>query len=327
MRYKQIKKTILHSNLRWVHFHERRPWLDTKHPKAIMTLQFFGKGVREIEIGARDREGTDLSCKVFGSGAPVEGRQDYADKPAALRYRIRLRIDFPPEGPVILYDRTTGQPLLELLPQVIFPAFLFDLCQELRCEFSPDPLRNFVETGTLFGHTALHASYWFDTVTTIELSPELHGLARRTLVHRDNVNCIRGNSAQALPDVIAGLHGASVFFLDAHWSGDASVDWENSPWGGYPVDTARIEDSTLNDADQQVPLMDELTTIAERHAAPAVVLIDDWIAVGQSDIGFEGEDWRNLNIKTLTDWIASHPRTRRQFALDGKRYVWVLNPK
>ncbi len=325
MRYKQIADKILHPHLKWVHFDGRRPWLDTKHPKIILTLQFFGKGVRDLNIAAHGRDGTALPCRIFGAGEPVAGRQDYEDRPIGLRSRVRLRVDFPAEGPVTLYETDTGTELLSLDPQIVYPAFLFDLVQELHGEFAPDILKNFVETGTLFGHTALHASYWFDTVTTIELASKLHAMARSTLAHRDNITCVRGNSAEALPRVIQKLDGPSVFFLDAHWSGDATVDWGSSPWGGYPVDTAQIEDTDLENADRQVPLMQELKTIATDHAAPAIVLIDDWAAIGQTDNGFKGEDWRNLDRRTLTGWMTEHPRTRRHFPLDAKRYVWVLN--
>lgn len=325
MRYKRIDLSKLAPVMRWADFEDRRPWFDAQNPDVTVTVMLFGKTVKDIKLEAVDRDGNALPLTDIGGAQIRPGRHDYAEAPAHLRRLHRLRITFPPQGGVTLRDGSTGQALLDLAPQVIFPAFLFDLLQELAPEFDANPLENFVETGTLFAHTALHASYWFKNVFTIELSKELHALAQKTLAHRPNTLCLHGNSGTELGPMIPKLKGASLFFLDAHWSGDASVDWESSAWAGYPVDTARIDNDALPEAERQVPLRHELDLIAQHHPAPAAILIDDWGAIGQTDNGFQGEDWRNLDAQAMLSWMDAHPRTRRHYALDARRRVWVLN--
>ena len=250
-----------------------------------------------------------------------------------------MSFEFPGARPVRLIDRRDGTELAVLEPQIVYPEFVFALLQEMQARGFPTAgsdggsgggpdsgFTNFIETGTLFGHTTLHASYWFDRVFTIELSQDLHAQAQRHLAHRRNVTCLQGNSGDRLPEVIAQLKGPSMFFLDAHWSGDNSVDWENSKFGGYPVETARLDDPTLSEGERQVPLLHELEAIAADHTDAAMVLIDDWQNPGLKGASFVGEDWSHIDPDRLVAWMAGHARTADHFQASWNRYVWLLNP-
>jgi hypothetical protein len=78
----------------------------------------------------------------------------------------------------------------------------------------------FIETGTYLGGTAYRCSKVFDTVYTIELSPELAQQARRNLQACRNVEVIQGDAAVELDNVLRtrAVERATVF-LDGHFSG------------------------------------------------------------------------------------------------------------
>lgn len=324
MRFYRISPTRSDMFLRWFHFDQRRPWLDLENPDCILTLQLMGDAAGTAQLYVEDRDGNRVEHTVLPDAQVPDGLPDFAQLPAARRQLLRLKLRF--SGATPLYLRRAGDAalLLTLEPVISYPEFMFSLMRECQDQFCPEGFTNFVETGTLMGHTTLHASYWFDKVWTIELSEELHAQAQVALRDRRNVTCLQGNSGDLLPGLAASLSGPSFFFLDAHWSGDASTDWEASRFAGYPVSTARLADTSLPEDVRQVPLTTELAAIADLHKAKAIVLIDDWGSIGHRDFGFVGEDWSTLDATRILSWIDSHPRTQFHFRADAKRYVWAL---
>jgi hypothetical protein len=80
--------------------------------------------------------------------------------------------------------------------------------------------RTLVETGTFLGNTAMRASYFFDRVITIELSPDLYRKAAAYLAKRKNVECIEGDATKVLPQVMSRPDvREALVFLDGHFSG------------------------------------------------------------------------------------------------------------
>ena len=324
MRYYMINTTRAGTLMRWFQFDKRRPWLDLENPDCTLTLQLVGEAAAHASLQLRDRAGSPLPYDILPDAQVPPGLPDFAQVPAPRRQLLRIHFRFPGAEPLYLHDARDGALLLTLDPVIRYPAFLFGLLQECQARFCPEGFENFVETGTLMAHTTLHASYWFPKVWTIELSADLHAQAQISLAARPNVSCLLGNSGDVLPDLAASLRGPSFFFLDAHWSGDESTDWDASRFSGYPVATARIADPQLSEVERQVPLMAELTALAERHAGKAVVLIDDWGSIGRSNFGFAGEDWGSLDAEEIRAWIASHPRTQFHFRADHHRYLWAM---
>jgi hypothetical protein len=84
-----------------------------------------------------------------------------------------------------------------------------------------------VETGTYKGGTAYWASTMFDRVITIEASATLYREVTGKYRHVRNIEFIHGDSREELRGVIAGLDGPSVFWLDGHWSGEATYGKNN----------------------------------------------------------------------------------------------------
>ena len=302
-----------------VEFHNRRPWLDLEQPECSFHVRLAGNGASNTDILVRDQAGNPVPAQI----AP----EPWSPGPnvATDRKSLHVTLRFPGSTPLFFYRTSDEALLFGLEPQVVYPDFLFSLLREARLRYCPQGYPNFIETGTLMGHTTLHASYWFDHVYTIELSAELHAQARLSLQDRPNITCLYGNSAAVLPSLIPSLSGPSFFFLDAHWSGDDSVDWSATKgFGGFPVATARLNNPELTEGERQVPLLGELAAIAGGHKDRALVLIDDWRSLGQSQ-RFPGQDWTHLDRDRIIDWIARHPRTAEHGQSDPRRYFWALN--
>jgi hypothetical protein len=162
------------------------------------------------------------------------------------------------------------------------------------------------ETGTFLGRGARFLAGHFPKVVTIELSEELHREAAVNLAAFGNVECLQGNSAEVLARILPSFppDQTAFFFLDAHWSGDRSVDWERSGWKGYRRDTAHLGRGISPSGPEQCPLLEELTAIRNLWAGPAHLLIDDMKNIpaegpGKKSFAFAGEDWSHLSRSSL----------------------------
>ncbi|HEY4328599.1 MAG TPA: hypothetical protein VGN88_02595 [Phycisphaerae bacterium] len=82
-------------------------------------------------------------------------------------------------------------------------------------------IRNFVETGTFRGDTAHFAAQYFDQVVTIEFDPKRFIECKRRFAGMPRVTCLLANSPTALRLLIPELKGPTLYWLDAHWNGDA----------------------------------------------------------------------------------------------------------
>ena len=109
----------------------------------------------------------------------------------------------------------------------------------------------FVETGTNMGATAAWAASQFDRVVTIEAYAPLFDDARDRLAAYPNVETLLGTSAEHLPAIVKSLTGPSIFWLDAHWSGEGTAG-----------------------ADNECPVLDEIDCI-DTGAHEHILLIDD----------------------------------------------------
>lgn len=112
------------------------------------------------------------------------------------------------------------------------------------------PIKTFVETGTLYGDTAIWASNLFDRVYTIEASPKLHSEVQGKFSGFRNITSLCGTTGYHLNILLPQLE-PSIFFLDAHWSGGETAG-----------------------QDSECPLLTELSVIMpwfRKH----IILIDD----------------------------------------------------
>lgn len=76
-----------------------------------------------------------------------------------------------------------------------------------------------VETGTYFGEMIEGLRTEFPRIFTIELSEELHALARRRFQPYPHIQVIQGDSGERLAEILPKLDGPALFWLDGHYSG------------------------------------------------------------------------------------------------------------
>jgi hypothetical protein len=167
--------------------------------------------------------------------------------------------------------------------------------------------RTYVETGTLYGNGALSAEPHFDKIYTIELDRKLHKQAKRRFLGHPKIVCLQGDSKEVLVALIPELPPTGViFFLDAHWSGDHTVDWEKSVWKGH-VQSAYVGEKPTSE--NQVPLLGELEAIVSDYPGNAVIYIDDMdkfdaCGNGTTNLKFIGEDWSHLTVQKMKDIVS-----------------------
>jgi hypothetical protein len=238
-----------------------------------------------------------------------------------------LRFEQPFPFPACIYAHTgeRDELLCRIDAGLVYPTFLFDILLQYAPLVSSERIRYFVETGTLFGHTCVPASFWFEKTYSIELSEDLWSKAQAFSDVNPSLNVLHGNSADVLPTLLPQLDGPTLFFLDAHWSGDQNVDWSASNWSGYPVDTALVAGEGAPSSEKQVPLMQEIEAIFDRFPYPCLIVIDDWASVGGKDVGFKGEDWTHLSARRLMEFFGNSTRTRFHLQFDKKRYLVGLS--
>jgi len=86
-----------------------------------------------------------------------------------------------------------------------------------------------IEIGTYKGVTAKRLSRIFDSVISVEISPELYEISCKRCENRTNIELILGDGSDELPKIAARVSNA-VLFLDGHFSGaDTSQGDEPEP--------------------------------------------------------------------------------------------------
>lgn len=113
-------------------------------------------------------------------------------------------------------------------------------------------LQTLVETGTFMGDMVNATLHAFDTIYSIELSDDFWHSAKNKFANYPNVHILQGDSATVLPLLVKDIRRPTLFWLDAHYSGD------NTAKG--LIDT---------------PIAAELNCIFEGSANEHVILIDD----------------------------------------------------
>lgn len=187
-----------------------------------------------------------------------------------------------------------------------------------------------VETGTLYGDSAMRISEEFPEVHTIEIHPTLFARASQRFAARPSVTCHFGDSASVLPKLLPKLQSPTIFYLDAHWSGDHTTNWGASNWKGYGNDTGYRVTGPIagNPASRdQVPLEEEIDCIVREFPLECIVYIDDMDKFdehgkGLRNKGFHGEDWSHLDFESILTRIG----TRKDF-IHRSEYQCVIGIK
>ncbi len=185
-------------------------------------------------------------------------------------------------------------------------------------------IKVFIETGTFMGKTAIQESRYFRDVHTIELNEQLFEGNKSTFKSYKNIYAYKGDTVDVLPDILRRIDEPCVFFLDAHWSGDQSVDWGSSEWKGYGVNTSFRGSQWPPVADQQCPLIEEARLI-QQYSYPCVIIVDDWEVAGTKNVKFEGEDWSSISLDRLLEiFTVERLLAHRIVSYKGKQRLVIL---
>ncbi len=179
-----------------------------------------------------------------------------------------------------------------------------------------------VETGTLFGDSALRLSRHFPVVYTIEIDRDLFERASARFKNNARIRVLHGDSKRVLPDLVKEIQQSCLFFLDAHFSGDHATNWKKSRWRGYRVDTGCAGDRPT--AENQVPLFEEIKAIHDGLRSRCLIYIDDADEFDESGAGlkdnkFQGEDWSHLNLNSIRNYLS--PRLKTWVKLDRQLII------
>ena len=140
-------------------------------------------------------------------------------------------------------------------------------------EFTYD---TFIETGTHVGRTTFEMAKYIKTVETIEVKKELydHCKAESNRHNISNINFHLGDSSKVLGNILDNLNTQCIFFLDGHFSHDV---------------TGR--------GDKDVPLLEELQQINDKHNYNSIIIIDDARLFGTK----MDEDWSDITLDKIVN--------------------------
>lgn len=136
-------------------------------------------------------------------------------------------------------------------------------------------IKNFVETGTYLGDTLDYIAKTGIPCISIELSGELYNTACMRFKKYMNVNLIKGDSSDKLPDILKTLDSPALFWLDGHYSagitakGDVHTPVSNELQAilshavkGHVI---LIDDARCFDGTNDYPQLDELLRVVRMH--------------------------------------------------------------
>lgn len=133
----------------------------------------------------------------------------------------------------------------------------------------------FVETGTCYGRSVLRAlEAGYNQVRTVEVYEPFYKACAELFQDKPNVKLYYGTSKEKLPEMLKGVLGIAVFFLDAHPAGKNT--------GGHDDLMEKGKDSEFQ---QDFILQRELEIILE-HSPNHIIIIDDQNGVNAENLHY-----------------------------------------
>ena len=171
-----------------------------------------------------------------------------------------------------------------------------------------------IESGTFRGDGSIKLSKYFEKVYTIEIDEKIFNDTSERLKDNKNIIFFHGDSKEVISNLSRDIKVKNeklLFWLDAHWSGDDSVDWKNSKWGGYHINTGYVgkKINGIVPGINQVPLEEEIYQIYNNFKQECVLYIDDFDKIdpitlkGYKNKCFIGEDYSHLDFNKIFKYI------------------------
>jgi len=194
------------------------------------------------------------------------------------------------------------------------PALTLDVLQNAMFGENMTNYPVFIETGTLNGETLEALMSSFRELYSVDIDPNALARAKKRLPRANNIHLILGDSVEMLPKLLRTKarkmdsyigDTPTIYFLDAHYSGNASP-------------TGKI----------QVPIYEELRTIMTICSSSCIVIIDYFRLFGK--IGSGGDDWRAITEKQATNIVSSRLQGVKYLSsplAEQDRLVFKLGPQ
>lgn len=158
-------------------------------------------------------------------------------------------------------------------------------------------LKNFVETGTLFGDMVAELIPYFDYLFSVELHDGFYRSAVERFKHVPNVIIFHGDSGQVLADILPSIEGPTLYFLDAHFCGGNSVQGSS-----------------------ETPVLEELRVILSRPILNGIIVIDDLK-------NFKGNPAYPKPDEVLRYALEIHPELIVEETQDGEGMILIVPSK
>jgi hypothetical protein len=145
-------------------------------------------------------------------------------------------------------------------------------------------LNTLVETGTCLGEMVFAMRQDFDKIYSIEVEPTLYANARARLRRFTHVEILQGDSAKLLPAIVAKLTAPALFWLDGHYSGEATGRGDSDTPIRAELATVLasphrhvvlVDDAHCFTGKGDYPTLDELTQLAKQLRRDAEVTVTD----------------------------------------------------
>jgi len=165
----------------------------------------------------------------------------------------------------------------------------------LRKAASQYHLKRLVETGTFLGDMLAAMRDDFESLTSIELSEELHERATKRFAGDPKITLLLGDSSERIKEVAASIEEPAMFWLDAHYSGSWHEDFEETAGSDRPnpiyaeleavfaspyKHVVFIDDARLFNGEEGWPQLAEvLSFIEEREPDRSLIVSEDCIRV------------------------------------------------
>ena len=163
---------------------------------------------------------------------------------------------------------------------------------------------DFIETGTYHADTSIEMSEYFKNVYTTEIHYENYCYSLDAIESKNitNINTYYGDSLTCLEQIMPLINEWSVFFLDAHVSGD------DSSWNGK----------------QLVPLIEELDIILSYNKNnPALYIIDDTRFFDGTIIP-QPSDWEHISPEKIVNVFLKHGAIPKSVNIQNDRMFIII---
>jgi hypothetical protein len=144
-------------------------------------------------------------------------------------------------------------------------------------------LERAIETGTFEGDGALTLAHVFPEVVSIEVSPSCYARAEERLGNVRNIDLLLGDSRSLMPGLIRP-DTPTLYFLDGHWS----------------------DGLTSGGADDQCPLIVEISALAGGHDKDCIIIDDARYFVAAPPPPYKAGDWPSF-VDVIDALRAAHP--------------------